>query len=129
MSGRDELARAKGSIVNVTSIAGSRVHPFAGAAYGTSKSALAGLTREMAADFGPLGVRVNAISPGYFATDMNAALWQDPEFDRWVTQRTPAQRWGRVEELVGTLLFLASDASSFVSGQNVFVDGGMTVVV
>ncbi len=83
----------------------------------------------MAADLARFGIQVNAISPGYFATEMNRALVEDPEFTRWLTQRTPAARWGDVEELRGALLFLASDASSFVSGQNIFVDGGMTAVV
>jgi gluconate 5-dehydrogenase len=75
------------------------------------------------------GVQVNTLSPGYFATEMNTALWQDEDFDAWLRQRTPAQRWGRVEELTGTLIYLASSASDFVSGQNIFVDGGMTSVV
>ncbi|WP_129336467.1 SDR family oxidoreductase [Cellulomonas endophytica] len=121
-------ARGSGKIVNIASVQ-SRLARQTIAPYSASKGGLALLTQGMAADLARHGIQVNAISPGYFATDMNAALWQDPEFDRWVTQRTPAQRWGRVEELVGTLLFLASDASSFVSGQNVFVDGGMTAVV
>ena len=69
------------------------------------------------------------LSPGYFATDMNEALWADPVFNDWVINRTPARRWGHVEELVGTLIYLASDASAFVSGQNILVDGGMTSVV
>ena len=72
---------------------------------------------------------MNAISPGYFKTEMNAALVADEEFSSWVGTRTPAQRWGLPEELVGTLIFLSSDASAYVSGQNIFVDGGMTAIV
>ncbi|EWS81451.1 hypothetical protein BF93_16730 [Brachybacterium phenoliresistens] len=87
------------------------------------------LTQGMAADLARSGVQVNAISPGYFATEMNRALVEDEAFTAWLTARTPAQRWGEVRELAGTLLYLASDASAFVSGQNIFVDGGMTAVV
>jgi gluconate 5-dehydrogenase len=87
------------------------------------------LTKGMAADLARFNIQVNAISPGYFATEMNKALVEDEAFNSWVINRTPAQRWGKFEELVGTLVYLASDASSFVSGQNIFVDGGMTSVV
>jgi gluconate 5-dehydrogenase len=87
------------------------------------------LTQGMAADLARHNVQVNAISPGYFATEMNRALVEDPDFDAWLTQRTPARRWGDVSELRGALVFLASDASSFVSGHNLVVDGGMTAVV
>ena len=87
------------------------------------------LTKGMAADLARHGIQVNAISPGYFATEMNRALVDDEAFSAWLTQRTPAQRWGDFAELDGVLLFLCSDASSFVSGQNIFVDGGMTAVV
>lgn len=125
----EELKTAKGSVVNVTSIAGSRVHPFAGAAYATSKAALAALTREMATDFGRVGVRVNAIAPGYFKTELNAALVADEIFSTWLTGRTPMRRWGDVEELAGAAVFLASDAASFVTGQTLLVDGGITSVL
>ena len=83
----------------------------------------------MAADLARFNIQVNCISPGYFKTEMNTALWQDTSFNQWVEKRTPAQRWGHFDELVGTLVYLCSDASSFVSGQNIFVDGGMTSVV
>nr|WP_090033243.1 SDR family oxidoreductase [Cellulomonas marina] len=122
------VARGSGKIVNIASVQ-SRLARQTIAPYSASKGGLASLTQGMAADLARFGIQVNAISPGYFATDMNAALWQDPTFDGWVKQRTPAQRWGRVEELVGALLFLSSDASSFVSGQNLSVDGGMSAVV
>lgn len=120
--------RGSGKIVNIASVQ-SRLARQTIAPYGASKGGLAMLTQGMAADLARFNIQVNAISPGYFATDMNAALWGDPVFDAWVKGRTPAQRWGRVDELVGALVFLASDASSFVSGQNLFVDGGMTAVV
>ena len=118
---REELARAKGSIVNVTSIAGSRVHPFAGAAYGTSKAALAGLTREMAADFGPLGVRVNAISPGEIDTSILS-----PGTEKLVEQ-IPQRRLGTPEEVAKAIYFLCTEASSYVNGAELHINGGQHV--
>ena len=122
------VERGSGKIVNIGSVQSMLARQTI-APYSASKGGLVMLTKGMAADLARSGIQVNAISPGYFATEMNTALWQDPVFDDWVVNRTPAQRWGRVEELVGTLVYLCSDASSFVSGQNVFVDGGMTSVV
>ena len=87
------------------------------------------MTRGLCADLGPSGIQVNAIAPGYFATELTQALVDDPEFSAWVEQRTPAGRWGDVDELGGAAVFLASDASSFVNGQIIYVDGGMTAVV
>ena len=118
---RDELARAKGSVVNVTSIAGSRVHPFAGAAYGTSKAALAGLTREMAADFGPLGVRVNAISPGEIDTSILS-----PGTEKLVEQ-IPQRRLGTPDEVAKAIYFLCTEASSYVNGAELHINGGQHV--
>ncbi len=118
---RDELARAKGSVVNVTSIAGSRVHPFAGAAYGTSKAALAGLTREMAADFGPLGVRVNAISPGEIDTSILS-----PGTEKMVEQ-IPQRRLGTPDEVAKAIYFLCTEASSYVNGAELHINGGQHV--
>ncbi len=83
----------------------------------------------MATDWGPKGLQVNAIAPGYFKTELNQALVDDPEFSAWVSKRTPAGRWGNVEELVGAAVFLSSDASSFVNGITLFVDGGMSSCV
>jgi len=120
--------RGSGKVINIGSVQSALARQTI-APYSASKGGLVMLTKGMAADLARHGIQVNAISPGYFATEMNTALVADEQFTAWVTQRTPAQRWGRVEELVGTLLYLASDASSFVSGQNVFVDGGMTAVV
>jgi NAD(P)-dependent dehydrogenase (short-subunit alcohol dehydrogenase family) len=117
----DELTRAKGSVVNVTSIAGSRVHPFAGAAYATSKAALASLTREMAADFGPLGVRVNAISPGEIDTSILS-----PGTEKLVDQ-IPQRRLGTPDEVAKAIYFLCTDASSYVSGAELHINGGQHV--
>ena len=122
------ITRGSGKIVNVASVQ-SHLARQTIAPYSASKGGVAQLTKGMAADLACHGIQVNALSPGYFATEMNRALVDDPDFTAWLTQRTPAQRWGDFAELDGALLFLASDASSFVSGQNIFVDGGMTAVV
>ncbi len=118
---RDELAAAKGAVVNVTSIAGSRVHPFAGAAYATSKAALAALTREMAHDFGPMGVRVNAIAPGEVETAILS-----PGTDKIVDQ-LPMRRLGQPEEVAAAIYFLCSDGSSYISGTEMEVNGAQHV--
>lgn len=117
----DELSAAKGAVVNVTSIAGSRVHPFAGAAYATSKAALAALTREMAHDFGPMGVRVNAIAPGEVQT---AILSEGTDK---IVERLPLQRLGQPSEVADAIYFLCSDASSYVSGAEIHVNGAQHV--
>src|SRR5215468_8797113 len=118
----DELKAAKGSVVNVTSIAGSRVHPFAGAAYATSKAALAALTREMAADFGPVGVRVNAIAPG----EIDTAILS-PGTERLVHEQIPLRRLGEPEEVAKAIYFLCTDQSSYVHGAELHIDGGQHV--
>jgi gluconate 5-dehydrogenase len=87
------------------------------------------LTKSMAGEWGPYDIRVNAIAPGYFNTDLNAALVADADFSKWLSGRTPMRRWGEVKELAGALVFLASDAASFVTGQTLFVDGGITSVL
>ncbi|WP_105566517.1 SDR family oxidoreductase [Microbacterium halophytorum] len=120
--------RGSGKIINVASVQ-SKLARQTIAPYSASKGGVALLTQGMAADLARFGVQVNALSPGYFATDMNRALVEDEAFNDWLVNRTPAHRWGDVRELRGALLFLASDASSFVSGQNIVVDGGMTAVV
>lgn len=117
----NELKLAEGSIVNVTSIAGMRVHPFAGSAYGTSKSALAGLTREMAADFGRLGIRVNAIAPG----EIDTAILS-PGTDRIVAE-IPMRRLGTPEEVAKTIYFLCTDQSGYVNGAEIHINGGQHV--
>jgi NAD(P)-dependent dehydrogenase (short-subunit alcohol dehydrogenase family) len=118
----EELQRAKGAIVNVTSIAGGRVHPFAGAAYATSKAALASLTREMAADFGPRGIRVNAISPGEIDTSILS-----PGTDKIVHEQIPLRRLGEPEEVAKAIYFLCTDQSSYVHGAELHINGGQHV--
>lgn len=122
------VERGSGKIINIGSVQSLLARQTI-APYSASKGGLAQLTRGMAADLARHNIQVNAISPGYFATEMNRELVADEEFSAWVRARTPAARWGSFEELTGALLFLASEASSFVSGQNIFVDGGMTAVV
>lgn len=97
--------------------------------YGAAKGGIQMLTQSMAADLARFNVQVNAVSPGYFRTELNTALIADPAFNAWVEARTPAGRWGEVSELEGTLLFLCSPGADFVTGQNIFVDGGMTTSV
>ncbi|MBU6534706.1 glucose 1-dehydrogenase [Streptomyces sp. NPDC057245] len=120
--------RGRGKIVNICSLQSETVRPGI-APYSATKGALKMLTKGMCADLGPHGIQVNGIGPGYFATDLNAALVADDDFSAWVRGRTPAGRWGEVEDLVGALLFLASPASDFVSGQVLYVDGGMLSVL
>lgn len=118
---RDELSAAKGAVVNVTSIAGSRVHPFAGAAYATSKAALKALTREMAHDFGPLGVRVNAIAPGEIETSILS-----PGTEK-IVETLPLRRLGQPSEVADVIWFLCSDQSSYVTGTEIEVNAGQHV--
>jgi NAD(P)-dependent dehydrogenase (short-subunit alcohol dehydrogenase family) len=117
----DELKAAKGSVVNVTSIAGSRVHPFAGAAYATSKAALAALTREMAADFGAVGVRVNAIAPGEIDTAMLS-----PGTEK-IIEHIPMHRLGTPDEVAKIIYVLCTEASSYVNGAEIHINGGQHV--
>ncbi|UEM11396.1 SDR family oxidoreductase [Bradyrhizobium barranii subsp. barranii] len=115
----DELRAASGSIVNVTSIAGLRVHPFAGSAYATSKAALASLTRELARDYAPHGIRVNAIAPGEIRTDMLS-----PDAEARVVASIPLRRVGTPDEVAKVIFFLCSDAASYVTGAEVPINGG-----
>jgi NAD(P)-dependent dehydrogenase (short-subunit alcohol dehydrogenase family) len=118
----DELKAAHGSVVNVTSIAGSRVHPFAGAAYATSKAALASLTREMAADFGAVGVRVNAIAPGEIDTSILS-----PGTEKIVEQQIPMHRLGTPDEVAKIIYVLCTETSSYVNGAEIHINGGQHV--
>jgi NAD(P)-dependent dehydrogenase (short-subunit alcohol dehydrogenase family) len=118
----DELKRTRGSVVNVTSIAGSRVHPFAGAAYATSKAALASLTREMAFDFGPLGIRVNAIAPG----EIDTAILS-PGTEDIVARQIPLHRLGTTDEVAKIIYVLCTDTSSYVHGAEIHINGGQHV--
>ncbi len=125
---RGMVERGRGKIINIASLMAELGRADI-APYAASKGGLKMLTRGMCADWGASGVQVNAIGPGYFQTELTAALVADPEFDAWLRKRTPAGRWGRPEELVGALRFLASPASDFVNGQIVYVDGGLSAVV
>jgi NAD(P)-dependent dehydrogenase (short-subunit alcohol dehydrogenase family) len=118
----EELRTAKGSVVNVTSIAGSRVHPFAGSAYATSKAALASLTREMAADFGPLGIRVNAIAPG----EIDTAILS-PGTEEIVAKQIPLHRLGTTDEVAKIIYVLCTDTGSYVHGAEIHINGGQHV--
>ncbi len=125
---RHMIPRRRGRIVNIASVQAALARPSI-APYTASKGAVANLTKGMAADWARHGIGCNAIAPGYFETPLNAALMADPAFHDWLVKRTPAGRWGRVEELQGACIFLASDAASFVQGQVIFVDGGVTAVI
>jgi NAD(P)-dependent dehydrogenase (short-subunit alcohol dehydrogenase family) len=118
----DELSRAQGCVVNVTSIAGSRVHPFAGSAYATSKAALASLTREMAHDFGPRGIRVNAIAPGEIDTVMLS-----PGTEKIVEEQIPMRRLGTPDEVADVIHFLCEKGASYVSGAEIQINGAQHV--
>jgi len=121
-------SRGAGRIVNIGSVQSQLGRPTI-VPYAASKGGVVLLTRGMCADLGPMGIQVNSIAPGYFATELTAALVNDEEFSAWVSDRTPAGRWGDVSELGGAAVFLLSDAASFINGQTLFVDGGMTSVV
>jgi gluconate 5-dehydrogenase len=122
------IQRRKGVIINVSSVQSALARPSI-APYAASKGAITMLTKSMAGEWGQHGIRVNAIAPGYFKTELNAALVADEKFSTWLTGRTPMRRWGDVEELAGAAVFLASDAASFVTGQTLLVDGGITSVL
>ncbi|MEU9917972.1 SDR family oxidoreductase [Streptomyces sp. NPDC051001] len=125
---RRMTARGHGKIVNICSLQSEVARPGI-APYAATKGALKMLTKGMCADWGPQGVQVNGLGPGYIETELTQALVEDEEFSSWVRRRTPAGRWGRTQDLVGGVLFLASPAADFVSGQILYVDGGMTSVL
>ncbi|CAH1670710.1 MULTISPECIES: SDR family oxidoreductase [unclassified Chelatococcus] len=122
------IPRGRGKVINIGSLtselARATVTP-----YTVAKGGIKMLTRGMAAEWGEHGIQANAIGPGYMITDMNQALIDNPTFDAWVKARTPARRWGRPEELISTVVYLAAPASSYVNGQLIFVDGGMASVL
>jgi 2-deoxy-D-gluconate 3-dehydrogenase len=124
-AGRHMVARGSGSIINVASTAGLGATPLL-AAYGASKAAVISLTKSLAHEWGTAGVRVNALCPGWTKTDLNRALWEGPDGGAAFVANQPLKRWATVEEMVGPTVFLASDASSYVTGQALVVDGGQT---
>jgi gluconate 5-dehydrogenase len=125
---RNMIARKHGKIINICSVQSELGRPSI-APYTATKGAIKMLTKGMCADWAKHGIQVNAIGPGYFKTPLNQALVDNPEFSSWLEKRTPAGRWGDVEELVGAAVFLASPASSFVNGHILYVDGGITSVL
>ena len=120
--------RGSGKIINIGSLT-SELARATVAPYTVAKGGIKMLTKAMAAEWSELGIQANAIGPGYMLTDMNQALVDNPSFDAWVKGRTPSQRWGRPEELIGTVVYLASPASDYVNGQIIYVDGGMLAVL
>lgn len=122
---RHMIARGTGRIINIASVQTALARPSI-APYTATKGAVGNLTKGMATDWARYGLTCNAIAPGYFDTPLNAALVADPAFSAWLEKRTPAGRWGKVEELQGACIFLASDAASFVNGHILYVDGGIT---
>jgi gluconate 5-dehydrogenase len=122
---RRMIPRKRGRIINVASVQ-SELARFNIAPYTASKGGVKMLTKGMATDWGRHGLRANAIAPGYFKTELNQALVEDEKFSAWLTARTPMGRWGDVDELIGAAVFLASEASSFVNGHILYVDGGIT---
>lgn len=123
---RHMIKRGQGKIVNIASVQTALARPGI-APYTATKGAVGNLTKGMATDWAKYGLQVNAIAPGYFDTPLNAALVGDPEFTAWLEKRTPAGRWGNVDELVGACIFLTAPASSFVNGHTLYVDGGISV--
>jgi gluconate 5-dehydrogenase len=122
------IARKRGKIVNICSVQSELGRPNI-AAYTASKGAVKMLTKGMAIDWGQHGIQVNGLGPGYFKTELTEALVKDETFSNWLIGRTPSRRWGDVEDLVGAAVFLASDASNFVNGHILYVDGGVTATL
>lgn len=122
---RHMIGRGAGKIVNIASVQAALARPGVGV-YAATKGAVANLTKGMATDWARHGLQCNALAPGYFDTPLNAALVKDAAFSEWIERRVPAGRWGRLDELVGAAVFLASPASSYVNGAILYVDGGMT---
>lgn len=122
---RHMIGRGQGKIINIASVQSELARPGI-APYTATKGAVKNLTRGMCADWAKYGLQINAIAPGYFKTPLNQALVDSEEFSSWLEKRTPAARWGNVDELIGAAVFLSSKASSFVNGHTLYVDGGIT---
>jgi NAD(P)-dependent dehydrogenase (short-subunit alcohol dehydrogenase family) len=127
-AGAHMTARGTGSVINVASVAGLAAAPFL-APYGAAKAAVVSLTKTLASEWGRSGVRVNALCPGWTATELNRVLWDTPDGGRSTIASIPMARWGRPEEMAGPAVFLASDAASFMTGQVLAIDGGQTSTV
>jgi len=124
----DMISRKCGKIIHIASLMSELARPSV-VPYTAAKGGVRQLTRGMAVELAPHNIQVNAIAPGYFATEMNRALLDDPAFDAWVKKRTPAGRWGQPDEIAGLALFLASAAANYVTGQVIMIDGGMSVAL
>ncbi|MEN9995834.1 MAG: Gluconate 5-dehydrogenase [Pseudomonadota bacterium] len=122
------IPRGRGKIINICSVQSELGRPGI-APYTASKGAIKMFTKGMAIDWGQFGIQVNGIGPGYFKTELNQKLVDDPQFSSWLIGRTPSRRWGDVEDLGGAAVFLASDASKFVNGHILYVDGGVTATL
>jgi NAD(P)-dependent dehydrogenase (short-subunit alcohol dehydrogenase family) len=120
------LDRQQGSVINVASVAGVMASPFL-SPYGAAKAGLISLTKTLAVEWGSEGIRVNALCPGWTATDLNRNLWENPDAGPATVASVPMRRWGRAEEMAGPAVFLASDASSYMTGQVLLIDGGQTI--
>jgi gluconate 5-dehydrogenase len=126
--GKHMIARQHGKIINIGSLM-SEAARYSIAPYTATKGAVKNLTKGMCTDWARYNIQINAIGPGYFATPLNKALVENPEFDSWLKKRTPAGRWGKTEELQGAAIFLASSAADFVNGQIIYVDGGILATI
>jgi len=122
------IAKKRGKIIQIASLMSELARPTV-VPYTAAKGGVRQLTRGMAVELAPMGIQVNAIAPGYFATEMNRALIDNAEFNAWVCKRTPAGRWGQPDELAGLAVFLASGASDYMTGQMLVMDGGMSVAL